>query len=192
MPEIVESHSRQLRFLERRTEDPVQEIVGVDRLAVCALVIKHGGDEDEAVAALLHDTLEDHSDKVTREDLHNLFGERVAKIVEDCTDTPPGTPSDSKPPWDQRKRTYIEHLRLVGPPSARVALADKLHNARAILADCRVLGDELWPRFNAGKKDELCYLRKLVDVFRGVAAPDRMLQEFDGAVSEIERLAQGL
>ncbi len=159
-------------------------------LSVCALVLEHGGDEDEAIAGLLHDTLEDHPESVTREDLHERFGTRVTEIVEGCTDTPPGYRGGPKRPWRERKARYIEHLRRAGSSFARVALADKLHNARAILADYRRLGDELWTRFNAGKDDQLCYFRGLVAVFREIGAPVPMVQEFDEVVTELERLAR--
>jgi (p)ppGpp synthase/HD superfamily hydrolase len=158
-------------------------------LAVCALVLEQGGDEEEAIACLLHDTLEDHPEKVSREDLHERFGARVARIVEGCTDTPPGYHGGSKPPWHERKRRYIEHLRLEGSSLARVALADKLHNARAMLADYRVLGNALWARFNAGKDDQLWYFRELVGAFRQAGAPVQMLEEFNEVVSELEKLS---
>jgi hypothetical protein len=159
-------------------------------LGVCAMVLEYGGDEDEAIAGLLHDSLEDHPEKVTREELRERFGARVARIVEGCTDTPPGYSGGPKPPWHQRKRHYIEHLRLEGSSFACVALADKLHNARAILADYRVLGDELWSRFNAGKTDQLWYFSELVGAFREAGAPVRMLEEFSEVVSELERLTR--
>jgi (p)ppGpp synthase/HD superfamily hydrolase len=158
-------------------------------LAVCAIVLEHGGDEEEAVAALLHDTLEDHPELVTREDLRQRFGERVVRIIEGCTDTPPNYHGGAKPPWHERKRQSVEHIRQQGSEFARVALADKLHNARAILADYRRIGDELWLRFNAGKEDQLWYYRELVGAFREAQAPIRMVEEFNDVVSELERLA---
>ena len=155
-------------------------------LGVCALVLEDGGTEEEAIAALLHDTLEDQPETVTREDLRARFGERVAKIVEGCTDVSPDYRGGPKPPWRERKTRYLEHLRREASAFVRVALADKLHNARAILADHRQLGDELWSRFNAGKEDQLWYFRELVGAFREARAPSRMLQEFERVVTELE------
>lgn len=158
-------------------------------LAVCALILENGGDEDEAIAGLLHDTLEDHPESVTRESLQERFGRRVTEIVEGCTDTPPSYGGGAKPPWRDRKMHYVEHLRREGSSFARVSLADKLHNARAILADYRRLGDELWTRFNARKDEQLWYFRELVGAFQEAGAPLPMVKEFDEVVTELERLA---
>jgi (p)ppGpp synthase/HD superfamily hydrolase len=161
-------------------------------LAVCALVLEHGGDEDEAIAGLLHDTLEDHPETVTREDLHKHFGAKVVRIVEGCTDTPPDYRGGVKPAWRKRKEHYLHHLRREGSHSGRVSLADKLCNARSILADYRRVGDELWSRFNAGKEDQLWYYRELLGAFREIGAPARMLEEFSEVVSELDRLTRAV
>ena len=140
-------------------------------LAVAALVLEDGGDEDQAVAALLHDTLEDTV--VTEAELRSRFGDRVADIVVACTDTT----EDPKPPWRPRKEAYIAHLRADAPVDAlRVAVADKLHNARSLVADVRRDGPSTLARFNAGAAEQLWYLDSLVDVF-SVRAPGPLTEE---------------
>ena len=112
-------------------------------LAVCSLVLEDRGGEDEAIAALLHDAVEDGGGQPRLEDIRRRFGDRVAEIVWTCSDTDE-TP---KPPWKDRKTRYIAHVRAAGPDARRVSCADKLHNARSILRDYRALGERLWDRF---------------------------------------------
>ncbi len=109
-------------------------------LAVAAIVLEDGGDEDEAVAALLHDAVEDQGGKATLQVIRKRFGDRVAGIVAGYTDSDE-TP---KPPWRERKEKYIAHLRHAPHEVLRVSVADKLHNARAILRDLRKHGERLW------------------------------------------------
>jgi (p)ppGpp synthase/HD superfamily hydrolase len=156
-------------------------------LSVCSLVLVDGGDEEEAIAALLHDSLEDHPEMVSRADIGERFGPRVLALVERCTDTPPEYQGGPKPPFRARKAAYIEHIRQGEPEETRVALADKLDNARAILTDYRKLGDKLWSRFHAGETDQLWYYRSLVSAFRQAGVNGHMLEELDGVVCEIER-----
>ena len=134
-------------------------------LAVAGLVLEGGGDEDAVVAALLHDAVEDAGGPPTLEAIRSEFGERVAAIVAACSDTD----EDPKPPWRERKAAYLRHLRDDALPDGAllVSLADKLHNARAIVADLREHGDALWARFN--ERDpaaQLWYYRWLADIFR--------------------------
>ncbi len=131
-------------------------------LAVSALVIEHQGDEDEAIAGLLHDAPEDQGGIPMLEEIRARFGHRVAEIVKGCTDTF----ESKKPPWAERKRTYIAHLAIADRSTCLVSAADKLHNARAIHQDLLVHGEELWRRFNAGPKDLAWYYRALVPALR--------------------------
>jgi (p)ppGpp synthase/HD superfamily hydrolase len=157
-------------------------------MGVAALVLEDGGNEDQAVAALLHDAIEDHPRQGhTEAEIRLLFGERVLRIVLGCTDAF----TNPKPPWRKRKVAYLEHLASAPTAVRRVAAADKLHNARAMLHDYRHQGERLWRRFNAGKKDQLWYYRKLVQVLkRGRRASplvrelERVVGEFESAVSE--------
>lgn len=117
-------------------------------LAVTALVLEHGGGEDEAIAALLHDAIEDQGGDATRQEIRRRFGEVVVEIVNGCTDTD----STPKPPWRERKEAYIAHLPTATSSILLVSAADKLHNVRSILNDYRVVGEEIWQRFKAGKQ----------------------------------------
>jgi (p)ppGpp synthase/HD superfamily hydrolase len=154
-------------------------------LAVAAIVGENGGTEDEAVAALLHDAPEDRDGKERLQDIRERFGNEVAEIVAGCTDTY----EDPKPEWRPRKEAYVAHVA-TAPVSVRlVSAADKLHNARSILADLRTLGDELWDRFTGGKEGTLWYYRALVEAYAETGA-NPVVEELDRVVREIEALAQ--
>jgi (p)ppGpp synthase/HD superfamily hydrolase len=153
-------------------------------LSVTALVLEDGGAEDEAIAALLHDAVEDQGGKPTREEIRCRFGENVARIVDGCTDTD----EIPKPPWRERKQSYIEHIRNAAPEVRRVSLADKLHNARTILRDFRRYGDGVWDRFTGGKEGTLWYYRGMVDAFNE-GDGSYLLEELERVVLELERLA---
>ena len=153
-------------------------------LGVTSIVLEHGGNEDEAIAALLHDAIEDQGGASTREEIRRRFGETVVAIVNGCTDAE----VIPKPPWKARKEAYIAHMAHASSSVRLVSAADKLHNARAILADYRVLGDALWIRFNGGKAGTLWYYRSLVSAFRARGTTP-LVEELDRVVSEIEDLA---
>jgi (p)ppGpp synthase/HD superfamily hydrolase len=154
-------------------------------LSVAGIAIEHGADEDEAIAALLHDAIEDGGGAVIRDEIQRRFGSRVASIVEECTDTDE-TP---KPPWRIRKELYIKHLETASPSGRFVSAADKLHNARAILEDYRLIGEELWERFNAGRDDILWYYRSLVTVFKE-SGTTPLIAELERVVSELVKLVE--
>jgi len=130
-------------------------------LGVTALVIEDGGDEDQAIAALLHDAVEDQGGMTTLEEIRSLFGYRVADIVAGCTDSFQ-TP---KPPWKIRKEGYLSHLSEATEDVRLVSLADKLHNARSILHDLKKDGGSVWKRFNGGKEGTLWYYNSLLNIF---------------------------
>lgn len=153
-------------------------------MAVSALVIEDGGNENEAIAALLHDAVEDQGGLETLDEIRRRFGERVAEIVAGCTDSF-DTP---KPPWRERKEKYLAHLPHVDAGIRRVSLADKLHNARTILGDLRLQGEAVWGRFKGGKEGSLWYYRSLVQIFKEQGGSP-MVAELDRVVTEIERLA---
>jgi len=159
-------------------------------LSVAALVLEAGGDEDQAIAALLHDVVEDCGGAPVLAEIRQRFGQRVAFIVDGCTDTDQ-TP---KPPWRARKDDYLRHLRGAGEDVRLVSVADKLHNVRSIVTDYRSLGDAVWERF-AGRKDgSLWYYRALLDIFlQGPASrlTNRLVKEFERSVLELERMVQG-
>jgi GTP pyrophosphokinase len=152
-------------------------------MAVSALVLEHGGDEEQAVAALLHDVIEDcgteHEATITAQ-----FGPRVAAIVRACTDAE----TFPKPPWRARKEAYLAHLDHAGPDALLVSACDKVHNARAIVEDLREHGPAMMSRFNAGLDGTLWYYRSLADAFARLL-PGRLAGEVARAVDEMERLA---
>ena len=154
-------------------------------LAVTAIVIEHGGTEDEAIAALLHDAIEDAGGDPIRHTIRERFGDNVLAIVEGCTDTDQ-TP---KPPWRARKEDYLAHLSEASPSVLLVSLADKIHNAGSILRDLRNEGDSVWSRFTGGKDGTLWYYHALVDAFRTRGQFAAMVDELERVVSELERPA---
>ncbi len=170
-------HARQLR---KGTNVPYVSHI----LIVAGIVLENGGDEDEAIAALLHDAVEDQGGEVRLADIRARFGDRVGNIVLGCSDTT----IEPKPPWEGRKRRYLAHVPSASPSERLVSAADKLANARAILMDYRALGDDVWKRFNASPGQILWYYRELVRAFRQ-AGPTPVVDELDRIVTEIERLA---
>jgi (p)ppGpp synthase/HD superfamily hydrolase len=156
-------------------------------LEVAGTVLTYGGDEDEAIAALLHDAVEDHSDVVSFASLAERFGARVGAIVESCSDTS----MSPKPPWKARKERYIDHLHNADESVVIVSAADKLSNARAVMKDFREHGDKVWERFNAGKPDQLWYYRAVTEALTQRAKGTRvqpLVEELNRAVSKLERL----
>jgi (p)ppGpp synthase/HD superfamily hydrolase len=154
-------------------------------LAVAALVIEAGADEDQAIAALLHDAPEDQGGRARLDDIRKRFGARVAQIVEDCSDTF----EQPKPPWRPRKERYVEHLRLHATDDALVVVvADKLHNARSLVDELRRDGARVWTRFNAGRDEQLWYYRALAEVFSARGAP--YADTFVATVSQLAALSR--
>jgi hypothetical protein len=153
-------------------------------MAVAALVLEDGGDEDEAIAALLHDALEDHPERVSAEEVAARYGERVARLMVECSDTPDDFAGGAKPPWLPRKQRFLAHLR-GGPESLRVSLADKLHNARSIRDDRLRIGDAVWERFSVPREATLWYYAALVDAFREGGAGGPMLHALERVVREL-------
>lgn len=155
-------------------------------LGVASLVLEYGGTEDEAIAALLHDAVEDQGGQRTREMIADKYGETIAQIVDGCTD------SDTipKPPWRERKEAYIAHIATASPSVLLVSACDKLYNARSILADYRVMGEEIWERFKGGKKDgTLWYYQALVEAYKKTGQ-HRVYDELERTVREIVDMVQ--
>jgi (p)ppGpp synthase/HD superfamily hydrolase len=130
-------------------------------MAVSALVLEAGGDEDLAIAALLHDAVEDQGGQPTLQTIRRMFGDRVASVVMECSDTD----REPTPPWRKRKEQDLAHLPSASADAFLVSIADKLHNARSVLADYRRHKENLWMRFNAGKEEQFWYYGELVRVF---------------------------
>ncbi len=152
-------------------------------LGVTALVLEDGGSEEEAIAALLHDAIEDRGGDKIRQEIKAKFGELVAEIVEDCTESD----TDPKPAWKERKLATIKKLREVSPQAKRVILADKLHNARSILGDWYRIGDAIWERFKTGKAGTLWYFRSIVEVDRELGS-SYLGEELTRVIAALEKI----
>jgi GTP pyrophosphokinase len=150
-------------------------------LGVTSIALEHGADEDEAIAALLHDAVEDQGGQRTADEIRRRFGDRVVEIVLGCTDAD----TIPKPPWRERKERYIAHIEHASPSVWLVATSDKVYNARSILADFCRLGDGVWARFNGGKDGTLWYYRTLADKLRDKAPPP-LAEELERVVSALE------
>jgi (p)ppGpp synthase/HD superfamily hydrolase len=155
-------------------------------LAVAAIALDYGADEDEAIAALLHDAIEDQGGAETKEEIRRRFGPGVAAIVEGCSD------SDTipKPPWQERKEAFLARLEQATPSIRLVVAADKLHNVRCLLRDFRRQGEAIWQHFKGGREKTLWYYRSVAQVLqRSGTTP--LVEELDRAVTELQRLATG-
>lgn len=166
-------HSRQ-----RRKQTDVPYIAHL--LGVTSLVLEDGGDEDQAIGALLHDAAEDQGGERILNEIYDRFGERVGRIVEGCTDAF----GDPKPEWRSRKEAYIYRLRSESVDVVRVSLADKIYNACAILLCYRQIGEQTWERFNGGKDGTLWYYQALVKVFRDIY-PSAYVDELERTVAAL-------
>ena len=156
-------------------------------MATCALVWEYGGDEDQAIAALLHDAIEDVQPSEAAQATVAAFGPRVLAIVEGCTDAH----THPKPPWRERKERYVARLREADASVLLVSAADKLHNARSVLADLRAVGDRVWERFTAGRDETLWYYRAVIGAMRANPAHlPALVAELERTVAELERLAR--
>lgn len=174
----AEKHAAQTR---KRTDVPYISHL----MSVAALVLEAGGDEDQAIAALLHDVVEDCGGEPMLEEVRGRFGDRVAKIVQGCTDAY----AVPKPPWKQRKLDYLELLRSADDDIRLVSAADKLHNVRTILTDYRREGDSVWDRFSGRRDGTLWYYRAVLEVLRA-GRPNRLVDELQRVVTELESLTR--
>jgi (p)ppGpp synthase/HD superfamily hydrolase len=150
-------------------------------MAVASLVLEAGGDEEMAIAALLHDVVEDCGGMPRLREIRKQFGPRVAKIVDGCTDAY----VVPKPEWLERKKNYLREVKDADAETRLVSAADKLHNVRSILADYRQHGESVWSRFSGKKDGTLWYYRALSNEYR--RSPNRVTRELEIAVAELER-----
>ena len=157
-------------------------------LAVAAIVLEHGGSEDEAIAAVLHDAVEDQGGAATLERIDRSFGPFVAGVVAANSDSTADTATEAKPPWRERKTAYLAHIQHASCSARLVSCADKLHNVRAILAEFDDLERTHWSKFNGGRDGTLWYYGALADAF--LAAGDtKLTRAFDAAVRDLETRA---
>jgi GTP pyrophosphokinase len=154
-------------------------------MGVASLVLEFGGDENLAIAALLHDVVEDCGGAPMLKEVRRRFGSRVAKIVDGCTDSD----TDPKPPWRERKESYIRHLKSADAETRLVSAADKLNNVRSILSDHREVGESIWARFHGGREGTLWYYRALLREFLR-RKPNPLIRELELAIRELETRAK--
>jgi (p)ppGpp synthase/HD superfamily hydrolase len=166
-------------------------------LSVASLVLEHGGNEVQATAALLHDSIEDRGGNIKqterlKETIQRKFGAQVLAIVVACSDA---DNSKEKKPWKERKEAYLCHMPTLLPAARIVSMADKLHNARCILADHIDIGRKFWKRFNASQREVIWYYQSLCAAYRqmpsGTPMEARLLRELEHAVAEIAYVAHG-
>ena len=179
---VVQLHGR-----DARKQSPVPVLAHL--LAVCALVQHDGGDEDEAIAALLHDALEDKPDQITPATIEGRFGSRVLQIVRISTDTPADYAGGEKPPWRRRKENYLAHVRETDPALLRVTVADKVDNLRTVLSDHARFGESLWSRFNAPKSDQVWYYSTAAQAYHDAGFTGPLLDELHRLVALLKRAA---
>ena len=153
-------------------------------LGVTAIALEYGARETEAIAALLHDAAEDAGGIKRLNDIRQRFGPAVAKIVDGCTDSY----DEPKPPWLERKKEYVRHVRGAPVSTKLVSAADKLQNVRSLLRNYRDEGDRLWKRYQCGKEGALWYYRALVKAFTGKRIQP-LVRDLDIAISELEQIA---
>jgi (p)ppGpp synthase/HD superfamily hydrolase len=155
-------------------------------MAVASLVLENGGDEDEAIAALLHDAPEDCQGAETLREIDVRFGDRVAQIVLGCTDSL----QSPKPPWQERKSHYIARLPAADESTLLVSLADKVHNVGSLVVGYRQLGEELWDRFSATRDQSLWYYESLLAVFQraGIHRCATLVEELERSLGELRKM----
>ena len=174
-------YATRLHARQRRKSSNVPYLAHL--LGVTSLVLEDGGQEDEAIAALLHDAVEDQGGIETLKEIRKRFGSEVAGIVMGLTDSY----TDPKPPWRERKEAYIASIRYASPEVIRVSLADKVYNARATLRDIRMEGESGWERFNGGKEGTLWYYRSLIKEFE-IHGPQNLLTELVRILEHLEQI----
>jgi (p)ppGpp synthase/HD superfamily hydrolase len=154
-------------------------------LGVASLALEHGADDDEAIAALLHDTVEDCGGLDRLRDVRERFGPNVADIVMGCTDAT----EVPKPPWKERKQAYVHDLFAASPSVLLIAACDKLNNVRSLLVGLEREGEAAWRIFKGGKEGTLWYYRAVLDVLTRRGLHPILVGELKAAVEEAHRLA---
>jgi (p)ppGpp synthase/HD superfamily hydrolase len=185
-PHLGPRLQRAFRYAAEKHEGQTRKQTAVPFLshlmAVASLVLEAGGDEDLAIAALLHDVVEDCGGMPRLREIRRRFGPRVAKIVEGCTDSF----GEPKREWVERKKDYLREVRHADVDTRLVSASDKLHNVRTILSDYRQHGEAIWARFSGKKEGTLWYYRALSDEYQR-RNPNRITRELALAVGELER-----
>ena len=151
-------------------------------MGVASLVLEAGGDEDLAIAALLHDIPEDCGGEARLIEISQMFGKRVERIVRGCSDSLVEDPEE-KAPWRVRKEVHIDHLQIADSDTLMVTAADKAHNARSIATDLQNLGSTLWNRFNADREDIIWYYESVFEVLLNKGVSPVLITPLSNAIS---------
>lgn len=152
-------------------------------IGVAALVLEDGGSEEEAIAALLHDTAEDQGGQAMLDEIAERFGRKIAQIVAECSDTL----TSPKPPWRARKEAHLVTLRTARPETIRIMLADKVYNSRNLLRSLQERGDLVWGNFKGGRDGTLWYFKQMYRVFTHTFPPSNyLMDEFARNIQRIE------
>jgi (p)ppGpp synthase/HD superfamily hydrolase len=191
-PKLTGQFSKALVYAELKHHNQVRKGGDIPYfghlLSVAGLVINDGGSEEQAIAAVLHDCVEDAGGPPTLDEIQKNFGGDVARIVDECSDTD----VEPKPPWRERKTAYIRHLGEVGKDTLLVSVADKLDNARSMLRDYHEHGAQLWERFTVkNPNDHLWYYDGLLDAYRKRGLDSWMVDELGRVVDELRRQVEG-
>jgi (p)ppGpp synthase/HD superfamily hydrolase len=180
---------------QKRKETPIPYIAHL--MAVSGIVLEanayHRFDniEDLAIAALLHDAIEDQGHQIELEDIRKRFGDTVHDIVRDCSDAIIHTQGEKKAPWKVRKQAYIDRVKSKSRETVLVSCADKLHNARSIMFDYDRIGDVIWDRFTPEKEETLWYYESLLQAFRTAWPDNPLLPDFAAVVGRMKTAVNG-
>jgi (p)ppGpp synthase/HD superfamily hydrolase len=189
-PQLGSGLQRAFRYAAEKHDGQARKGTAVPYLshlmAVASLVLEAGGDEEVAIAALLHDVVEDCGGMPRLREIRKQFGPRVAKIVEGCTDSF----GEPKPEWMERKKNYLREVKHADSETRLVSASDKLHNVRTILADYRQHGEAIWTRFTGKREGTLWYYRALSDEYQRRGS-NRIKRELEIAVTQLEHLVVG-
>jgi (p)ppGpp synthase/HD superfamily hydrolase len=185
----------ELHRAQTRKQTPIPYIAHL--MAVAGIVLEahayHQFDdiEDLAIAALLHDSIEDQGDKIDLAQIKRRFGQKVHDIVLSCSDAVIDRPGQKKPPWRIRKEAYIERIKTKSRGTLLVSCADKLHNARSIMFDHDRIGDVVWERFTADKKETFWYYEQLREAFEKAWPENPLLPDFTAVVDRMRKAVNG-
>ena len=184
-----------LHRTQTRKETPIPYIAHL--MAVAGIVLEANAYhqfediEDLAIAALLHDSIEDQGDKIDLAEIKRRFGQKVYEIVLNCSDAIIERTGQQKPPWRDRKRAYIDKIRTKPRETQIVSCADKLHNARSIMFDHDRIGDQVWERFTPEKEETLWYYEQLCEAFKEAWPENPLLPDLTAVVDRMRRAVNG-
>lgn len=188
LPEITERFRLALDYAAQKHAQQTRKASDIPYLShllgVCSIVMANSTDEDVWIAALLHDSIEDQGGEMTAIEIERMFDKRVAELVRGCSEMT-ATADAPKPTWLERKMDYLARLADTDPSVVLISVADKLHNARSVLADWRRCGDDVYCRFSQGKNGTHWYYQEMIKVYKKTGkAPAHLVEELEDTVSK--------